>query len=106
MKEKKPNTLRREPTETVVREENRESIERPRESIFRSSPWSTSAHDNDMWALKRANPVHSDGEEDEIEEAFASPTKRIRVAHVFDDDDEPIILFQATSLSDESIERE
>ena len=85
--------------------ENRQDTEVRGESIFRSS-WNAPVGLEDMWTLKRANPVDDD-DEDELQETYASPTKRSRTSRLFlesrvyqdDDDDEPIVLLSRANLS-------
>lgn len=75
-------------------------------SIFRSTWLDDQRNDlEDMWTLKRANPI-SEEEEDELHEEYASPPKRTRTNVLSwkqrildDDDDEPIVLLSSVRIS-------
>ena len=95
-----------EPTVSSVNiSENREGVEEElNSSIFRTrTAWHEERSEmEEMWTLKRANPI-SGASDDELEEEYASPSKRARTTvlswehRILDDDDEPIVLLARTS---------
>lgn len=98
VKETTPEVIDWNSSQLENREDSHSRDERDDIDVFRSqSSWldSSSGEEwNDMWTLKRANPILSDDSEDELEEEYASPSKRTCLSWDNRIDDETSIFFR------------